>query len=228
MKASRLLSPLKHLLFGRTPRRRRIWWGAARGLVFEIDPDAKIQRLLGLDEREIQHAFVAASRWAEVFVDVGASDGYYGLVFHRHNRSGELHLIDTNPAFAELQRAHFALNFPDARPTLWSRFVVGPENPSPETCVLSRDLPLQGRRVFFKIDVDGWEVEVLRSAEALLVHTPCRFIIETHSAELERNCIALLERHRFTVRVVRPAWWRALLPEQRPIAHNQWLIATRP
>lgn len=222
-------SPLrfaKQLLFGRGLRPHRIRFGVARGLVMQIDPAAKTQRILGLDEREIQREFVDASHWAETLVDVGSSDGYYGLVFHKYKPDGALHLIDGNPDFAPRQRAHFATNFPNARPEFLSRFVMPPDRQGPGTILLSHDLPVRGRRVFFKIDVDGWELDVLKSAEALLPDTPCRFLIETHSPDLERDCIAFFARHGFKTRVIRNAWWRAILPEKRP-PHNRWLAAVR-
>ncbi|MES2692493.1 MAG: FkbM family methyltransferase [Verrucomicrobiota bacterium] len=222
-----LFRRLKTAILGEGLRPHRIRFGAARGLVMQIDPTAKTQRILGLDEREIQRTFVAFSRWAEVIVDIGSSDGYYGLVFHKHNPRGAIHLIDANPEFAAQQRAHFAVNFSSAPVEYHTRFVVTPEKAGPGTLVLSRDLPLRGRRVFFKIDVDGWELDILRSAEALLPATECRFLVETHSAELERDCKAFLEARGYTVTIIPNAWWRTFIPELRPIPHNRWFSAVR-
>ena len=42
-----------------------------------------------------------------------------------------------------------------------------------------------------KIDVDGGELDVLRSGATVLRDHDCSLIVETHSAELERSCIAL-------------------------------------
>lgn len=230
MSITRLLRPLKVRLLGEGLRPRRIRFGAARGLVMQIDPSAKTQRILGLDEREIQRAFVNFARWADVLVDIGASDGYYSLIFHKHNPQGAIHMIDANPIFATEQREHFAANFPTLPDTIHfhTRFVAPPGSAvEPNKLVLSRDLPLQKRRVFFKIDVDGWELDILRSAEALLPEAECRFLVETHSAELERDCKAFLEARGFAVTIIPNAWWRAIVPERRPIAHNRWFSAVR-
>jgi len=229
MNLGALLRPLKHLLFGRGLRTRRILGGAARGLRMEIDPAAKTQRLIGLDEREIQGAFVRDARWAEALVDVGSSDGYYGLIFRKYNPTGSVHLIDANPDFAPVQQANFQLNFP-TRPAPQSlvKFVAPAERQDAGSCLLSRDLPLAGRRVLFKIDVDGWELDVLKSAEALFPGTECRFIVETHSLALEQACAAYLTAHGFQVRIIPNAWWRRLIPEQRPISHNRWFTTARP
>lgn len=226
MSLGSILRPIKHALFGRDRRLRRILLGAARGLRMEIDPAAKTQRLFGLDEREIQRAFVRDARWAEVLVDVGSSDGYYGLIFRKYNPAGAVHLIDANPDFAPVQQANFKVNFPDLPPPhSLARFVSPADRQDARSCLLSRDLPLSGHRVLFKIDVDGWELDVLKSAEALFPDTACRFIVETHSAELEQACAAYLTGHGFQVTIIPNAWWRVFVPEQRPISHNRWLSA---
>lgn len=230
MSIARLFRPLKMRLLGEGLRPRRIRCGIARGLVMQIDPAAKTQRILGLDEREIQSTFLDFARWAEVLVDIGASDGYYSLIFHKHNPRGAIHLIDANPVFAAEQREHFAANFQGlpANIQLHTRFVAPPEAaPEPGKLVLSRDLELKGQRVFFKVDVDGWELDILRSAEALLRETECRFLVETHSAELERECQTFLEARGFKVTIIHNAWWRTFIPERRPIAHNRWFSAVR-
>jgi hypothetical protein len=36
-----------------------------------------------------------------------------------------------------------------------------------------------------------------------------------------------LERLGYTCRVIKNAWWRLLIPEQRPIEHNRWFIAEK-
>jgi hypothetical protein len=229
MSLGSLLRPLKHALFGRGLRTRRILAGAARGLRMEIDPAAKTQRLLGLDEREIQRAFVRDACWASVLVDVGSSDGYYGLIFRKYNQTGTVYLIDANPDFAPVQQTGFKVNFPTLpAPHSLVKFVAPAERQDARSCLLSRDLPLAGQRVLFKIDVDGWELDVLKSAEALYAQTECRFIVETHSLELEQACAAYLSAHGFQVRIIPNAWWRRFIPEQRPISHNRWLAAGRP
>ncbi len=228
MSLGSLLRPMKHALFGRGLRSRRILGGAARGLRMEIDPAAKTQRLLGLDEREIQRAFVRDARWAEVLVDVGSSDGYYGLIFRKYNQTGPVYLIDANPDFAPIQQAGFKVNFPTLpAPHSLVKFAAPADRQDERSCLLSRDLPLAGHRVLFKIDVDGWELDVVKSAEALFPKTECRFIVETHTLELEQACIAYLSAQGFQVEIIPNAWWRVFIPEQRPISHNRWIAALR-
>jgi hypothetical protein len=75
------------------------------------------------------------------------------------------------------------------------------------------------------MDVDGGEEEVLDGAGAMLRTGQVRWLIETHSADLERACARRLTEHGYRVVLVRNAWWRALVPEQRPSSHNRWLVA---
>ena len=79
---------------------------------------------------------------------------------------------------------------------------------------------------FIKIDVDGSEFEVLRSGQKLLSYTNVDALVATHSYDLERNCIQLLEDVGYTCRIITNAWWRSLIAEQRPCEHNGWLFAT--
>ena len=78
---------------------------------------------------------------------------------------------------------------------------------------------------FIKMDIDGGEVEVLRGSARLLEFDDVRWLIETHSVELEAECIRILQEAGYVTKIIRNAWWRFFIPEQRPIPHNRWLIA---
>jgi hypothetical protein len=78
-----------------------------------------------------------------------------------------------------------------------------------------------------KVDVDGAEMLVLEGARKVLSQGDVDVLVETHSAALERQCIEFLSHCRYRCAVIPNAWWRRLIPEQRPIEHNRWLWATR-
>jgi hypothetical protein len=78
-----------------------------------------------------------------------------------------------------------------------------------------------------KIDVDGGEVSVLKSAPHLLKMPQMRWLIETHSAELEKECRELLTAYGYQTIVIPNAFWRIIIPELRNSPHNRWLIAVR-
>ena len=227
MKLTSLLSPLKRSIWGTETKPRRILWGAARGITIDINPIGKIQRQIGLDEREIQADFVHTARWADVLVDIGASDGYYSLIFHRYNPAGEVIMIDGDASFAPIQHRHFKFNFPGFHPRTLSKYVAPADAQNENTCCLTTDLALGGRRVFFKIDVDGWEFDVIKSAADLFDHAEVRFLVETHSVHLEKDCLAFLQSAGFETRIIDNAWWRTFIPEQRPLELNRWFYAAK-
>jgi precorrin-6B methylase 2 len=88
------------------------------------------------------------------------------------------------------------------------------------------ELPSLPRPVLFKIDVDGGEMDVLKGARKTLANGAAILIVETHTLELENRCVEFLERLGYRIKVVRNGWYRAFVPETRPIAHNRWFIAT--
>jgi hypothetical protein len=76
-----------------------------------------------------------------------------------------------------------------------------------------------------KIDVDGAEAAVLRGAPRLLSRKDVTWVVETHSKMLEEECRGIFQAAGLRSRIVRNAWWRAIVPENRPVPHNRWLIA---
>ena len=83
-----------------------------------------------------------------------------------------------------------------------------------------------GAKGFLKIDVDGYEVDVLESAKKTLQEAKPDVLVEVHSKQLEAACIDILKAYGYGVRVIPNAWWRIFVPERRPIEHNRWIFAT--
>ena len=84
-------------------------------------------------------------------------------------------------------------------------------------------LPLRPAR---EPHIEGAEVKALGGAAVLLHRLDVRWLIETHSADLERECLDILHLAGYKTRVISPAWWRFFLPEQR-CGHNRWLAAAK-
>ena len=59
------------------------------------------------------------------------------------------------------------------------------------------------------MDIDGGEVGVLRAAAKRLLGVPgLRWIIETHSLELERECVSILGiTAGYSMTIIQKAWW---------------------
>ncbi|HTQ29205.1 MAG TPA: FkbM family methyltransferase [Puia sp.] len=215
---------LKKILFGQENREMIICYGLARNIRMNIDPRSKTQRLLGLDEREIQKTFKTFARASEIFVDIGASDGYYGLMYYKLHPDGEIYLFDAGYAFAAEQKMNFERNgFSTNRLHNISKYVC---DYSDEThAALDTLLEQEPGVIFLKIDVDGGEMEVLKGVTKVLGTRTCKLIIETHSKELEDQCLSLLLQLGYRTAIIPNAWWRFFVPEERPIAHNRWLRA---
>jgi SAM-dependent methyltransferase len=79
---------------------------------------------------------------------------------------------------------------------------------------------------FIKIEVDGSELEALRSGKQILSHVNVDVLIGTHSPELEVNCVSFLEDIGYKCRIIETAWWRSLVPERQLRRHHRWLFAT--
>lgn len=218
---------LKKWLVGTQEKPYRIKGGIAAGLYIKVDPADKTQRILGLDEREIQPAFKHYAEKAAAFIDVGASDGYYGLVFHKFSPQGFSLLVESNPAFVEEQKQNYALNqIPESQYTSTHAYITNEEDQRKKKLVsVLADLPEMGFPALVKIDVEGNELEVLKGMEEVLQQKQVALIIETHSAQLEQDCLAYLQQRGFATGIIPNARWRGLLPESRQKAHNRWLWA---
>jgi len=217
---------VKRFLFKTGTREKRIACGLARKIKMKIDFANKSQRYLGLDEREIQSSFKKFAVSSSVFVDIGASDGYYGLIYYKWNKKGELYLCDADPTYAELQKNHFAMNeFSMEHVHFVSKFI---SNTSDENHVALDDLlsNIKGS-IFIKIDVDGAELQVLKGMESTLKYNNCELIVETHSKGLEVDCTEYLHTLGYKTKIIPNAWWRFFVPEKRPFAHNRWFSAQR-
>jgi len=155
---------------------------------------------------------------------VGANDGYYTMAFLR-SAAERVVACEPGPTMEQLLANAAANGYAmGARFTVERRF-VGRSEGSVTIGALLAGLP---RPVLVKVDIDGGEFELLRSAEGPASLEQVRWIIETHSLDLEVQCDDWLRSHGYRTRIIRNAGWRRLLPERRPIPHNRWLVAERP
>ena len=209
------------LVFGKEPGPRRIALGVGRGLWVFIDPQNNVQRLLGLAEQEITRHFVRFAPRVDDYVELGASDGYYCLLVRKFNPGVRITAYEPQEHFVEVWKTNRELNgLPDDAAT-WHP-APGGVPAAPLSALIGG-----GRRTLLKIDIDGGELEALRSGGERWTEFRGAIILEVHSRELERACIELLRGSGFTTRIVDLAWWRSLVPERRPLAENRWVIAEK-
>ena len=200
---------------------RRLCGGVSRGLTMAIDLRIQLQRYLGLDEREIASAVSRLSSSCRTLVDIGANDGYYTVAFLE---SDAVRVVACEPGPASEQ---LLANAEANGHQLSNRFrleqrLVGN---GAEEATLEEILDDHPRPIFVKLDVDGGELSVIQSVEHYPHLNDISWVVETHSAELEQACIDWFSAHRYQSRIIGPAWWRRLIPEQRPLEQNRWLVA---
>lgn len=225
-----MLASLKHklksILFGQLGE-HRVKYGLGKGLKLTIDPLHKSQRILGLDEREVQPYFAAFAKCADVFIDVGASDGYYSLIYRKLNQYGQVICCDADQSFRDMQHRHFFSNFGHIDKFQAIEKLVGDHLQEGCTTIDELIRGSEWARPFIKVDVDGGELQVLKGAVQTLTWKNCVLIIETHSSVLESDCILFLKNHGYDSGIIRNAWWRTIIPEKRMIPHNRWFYSSK-
>jgi hypothetical protein len=222
-----LLSKVKMLAVrpGKAPT--KIKSGAFRGLRMELDLTYECQAWLGIAEREVQGWLGRLSSDIRTGMDIGAAAGEYAMYFLSKTSARRVLAFEPQPSVMEQLRFNLSLNglADDPRVTLY-RSYVGTKI-ADDHCTLDSLSGLIRQPCLVKIDVDGGESDVLAGAGELLRERDTRWLIETHSRELEEDCRRVLLRAGFTTVVVPNAWWRWFIPEQRPIPHNRWLVGFR-
>lgn len=223
--SSSLLRHLKNKVIAPGSRSRLIQAGPLKGLRMRLDLGHQTQVYLGLYERELHPWLALLGRNALTAIDVGAADGAYSLYFLKRTAAQSVYSFEPDAVVRELFRLNLRLNGvnDDERIRLFD--ATAGSGQTGNSVALDSLYSGISWPCLVKVDVEGAEVDVLTGAARLLRHGGASWIIETHSAELERDCVRLLADRGLTVIVVSPAWWRFAVPEARPIAHNRWLIA---
>ena len=183
------------------------------------------QLYMGIFEMETHHWLKRLSeniRWA---VDIGAASGEYTLYFLLKTQATKVFAFEPDTNCASLLNDNLILNDVRNSPRLQvsNRWVSdSDDNPQIRLDSLANEIK---DPVLIKLDVDGGEEKVLRGATVLNTLPDVRWLIETHSKQLELDCIAILSRAGFKTSIIKNAPWRVVVPELRPIEHNRWLVA---
>lgn len=221
MKARQLLRRLVEPAPGTT---RQIPIGPARGVTFAAEPaaTASADMWVGLLESEIATYVRRFCLPGTISVDVGASAGYYSLTFAKRCQAPVI-AYEPDPGARERLARNLGLN-PGIARWIDVRDLVVADTTGSGSVTLDADVAETTQVGLLKVDVDGGELNVLTGARRLLADRHPHVIVETHSAELEDACARLLIQARYAPRVVTQ---RKLLPQNRPIDHNRWLVADR-
>lgn len=216
-----VVSAFKNLLVPSGRAYRTILFGLAKGVRMQLDLRNQLQRYLGFDERELFAPLRRLMPQCRSMVDIGANDGYYTLIFLR---SGAARVVTCEPSAAAdrlLENAR-TNGFELGERFHLVRNLVGLGEGITSVTELVRNLP---GPILVKLDIEGAELDALESCEACDRLLDLRWVVETHSAKLETECIAWFSAHGFTSEIIPNASWRWLLPEKREVSHNRWLVA---
>lgn len=218
---------LKRILFGSDATPRKVHFGLLGGRRFVIDPKYQSQRLFSINEWEIRSILKLYTRRAKTAIDVGANDGWYTVFFSTSQGVTTVLACEPNQNFSSMLQRNLQLNQSkiNAEVNIVPKLVgltKGTDFVTLDTLIAETAGPH-----LIKIDVDGAELDVLRSGEQSLRKESSLLVVETHSAELERDCIEFLEGLDYECTIVKNGWYRRFVPEHRPIAHNRWFTAQK-
>ena len=201
---------------------RTMPFGIPRGLRVEIDFRHNTRLYLGLYEIEL-------NRWLRRFCtsgtacfDVGADIGYDALVMAHLGASRVISFECVEESVARIRRSF------DANPDLARRLGVRHARVGAATtheAVALDDVAFADEGFvpdLIKIDVEGAEQDVLLGSHRIIADRMPHLIVETHSADLEERCSSLLVEAGYNPVVVKPRRW---VGDNRPAAHNRWLVA---
>ena len=214
---------VQRLILGTGTQPRQIRMGLLKGMAFEIDAASKKQRLVGLEEKEIEPHIRNIAVPARTAIDVGANDGWYAAYFASRPNIAKVIACDPDQQVIEMMQRNLKLNGLESKVAVHTIFVGSNQEPPGQTL---DQLAANERGPFaIKIDVEGAELDVLKSGANTLVNEECHLVVETHRADLERDCLAYLGELGYRTAVIPNGWYRRFVPERRPLPHNRWLVA---
>ena len=169
-----------------------------------------------------REAYDAVRRRVEVgsvHVDVGGSSGYDALLLAKLTDAPVLTIEASERVVDELTR-NVAAN-----PGLDVRILHARVGAATTADVVSLDELAYGEGFapgLVKIDIEGAELDALRGATRLLREGRPALVVEVHSPTLEDDCRVFVCESGYPPPTVVDQ--RRVLKEERPLAHNRWLI----
>jgi hypothetical protein len=212
---------LKNAVGFRGVKERAILAGPARGVRMQLDFSGQTPKYLGMFEWELHRFYREVLPSAKLIFDVGGAEGYCALLYAA-NSSGRIVSFEPNPSEVELLRANIARNPQFHDRIAIEQAAVGRENGSDSTTI-DKMAGLIGAPDFIKVDVDGWELDVLAGGVQTLREKRPHLVVETHTRRLEDQCGALLVEcgYRPIIKHNREVWRET----RGGSTHNRWLLA---
>jgi hypothetical protein len=218
MKSSAILNYAKSMVMSDREQIGTIRLGVFRGVKTLAVPKESVQIRLGLWERETYKYIRRAAREANWVIDIGAGSGELSIFFETRTKADPIIAVEAWDTRLLLQ--NIAIN-QSGRIEILEQYLGTEVGRLPLNSV---KVP-RNRRGFIKLDADFAEYSILQSGQQLLEESKSLLLVETHSAVLERDCCEFLRKLGYHTRIIPNAWWRSIIPEQRPSDHNRWFWA---
>lgn len=215
--------PLRHLLVRvLQPITLPIRSGPLRGLRWSVVSGSRF--LLGTYAPPKAEALTGLVGPGDVVCDVGAHMGYFtAIAALRAGPTGRVYAFEPRPLNHGLLQRHVRVNGLAQVETIRaavgeepgvarfeSRTGTGTGRLAPggplEVDVVALDVLLAEGRIrppdVIKVDVEGGELGVLRGAAGILERVRPRLLLATHGPENHASCLAVLDAHRYTHRLL--------------------------
>jgi len=195
-------------------------------MILELDCRNESLIWLGLYEAETYRTLRQFGSQVRSVVDVGAGAGELSIWALRLQNVVKVVAYDSSPDRWPLLRRNLALNglADDPRFVGIPKMFLGGSEADDDCIELLRGLE---DPILFRIDIDGGEEQIIPKLMPHFRERTCFVLLETHSTVLDEMCFRLMTDSGLECRRIKPAWWRRLLPERRPLSFNEW-IAARP
>lgn len=223
----RPLSMIKNMILPKGKTIRTIHFGLYKNLKLNIDFTSQTQLYFGLWEKETHAHIKKLAKNINSAIDAGAGQGEQTLYFLARTAANKVFSFEPQESeHAEILSLLKANSIPSEKELILSNKYVGSETTS-NSIRLDDLIPDLKLPCIIKVDIEGGEVSALRGATKLLQSSNVRWLIETHSLELEKSCVDIFKKNGYSVTIVYNAPWRIFIPEHRHLKTNRWLTAIK-
>jgi hypothetical protein len=227
--AAHLLDPVrmvKNAVFADRTEDRRIKFGIAAGMEMPINRRQNLRPELGIYELAIARHFKRLARGSLVGYDVGSAQGYYTLAMCKQGVQ-EVYAFEPDEDRAVQLTETLRRNQVAQRVTVLPQFLGARSDGRTATVddlVASGRIPLPD---IVKMDIEGAELDALIGMKRTVTSRRPGFVLEVHSERLEHDCTEFFRQagYRQVSVVDQGPLMRRLLPEERPLDLNRWVVA---
>jgi len=212
------LRTLKNRILPPGERYRKIPFGVMSGNIMKIDFRYQFRQYLGMYEFELNSHFKSLIKPGYKCFDVGGKGGYNALMLSKLSHGGDVVTFECDSnAVNDLKEVVAKNKWPIQVVKAFVSNQMNNEHKTIDWAMAQFFCP-----DFIKIDIEGAEVMALQGAHEVLSKRKPGLIIETHSLELENNCIKLLKKYGYDHKIIDQS---KIFPERRQVfTHNRWLV----